>query len=46
MFIDGEVTAKCVEGDRHLVTIEQKATNQDGELSALGSGVVQLPSRG
>jgi acyl dehydratase len=39
--IEGRVTA--VEGD--LVTVEQRATQQDGELSALGSGIVRLPSR-
>jgi acyl dehydratase len=46
VYIDGVVKAKSVEGDRHLVTIEQKAVNQDGETSAIGTGVVQLPSRG
>jgi acyl dehydratase len=40
--IEGHVTA--IDGD--LVTIEQQATQQDGELSALGTGVVRLPSRG
>ncbi len=40
--IEGRVTA--IDGD--LVTIEQQATQQDGELSALGTGVVRLPSRG
>jgi hypothetical protein len=46
VFIDATVIGKSVEGDRHLVTIEQIARNQDGETSAIGSGVVQLPSRG
>ena len=46
IFIDGTVVEKLVEGDRHLVRIEQKALNQDGELSAIGSATVQLPSRG
>jgi len=44
--IDGSVTKKLVENGRHLVEIEQEARNQDGELSVLGSGVVELPKRG
>jgi len=40
------VTKKLVENGRHLVEIEQEARNQDGELSVLGSGVVELPKRG
>ena len=40
-----QVTRKYVEEGRHLVEIEQEARNQDGELSILGSGVVELPSR-
>jgi acyl dehydratase len=46
VFIDGSVVAKRVEDGRHLVAVEQKAVNQDGELSAIGSGLIQLPSRG
>ena len=45
LFIDGKVTAKRVENGRHLVDIEQQAVNQDGELSVLGTGTVELPSR-
>jgi acyl dehydratase len=45
LFIDGKVVRKYVEDGRHLVAIEQAAHNQDGELSVLGSGVVELPSR-
>jgi len=45
LFIDGKVVRKYVEDGRHLVAIEQSAQNQDGELSVLGSGVVELPSR-
>lgn len=45
LFIDGKITRKFRDGDRHAVEIEQEARNQDGELSALGSGVVWLPSR-
>jgi acyl dehydratase len=45
LFFDAVVKDKRVEGTRHLVTIEQEARNQDGELSVVGSAVVQLPSR-
>jgi hypothetical protein len=40
------VTRKYVENGRHLVTIEQEAHQQDDELSILGTGAVELPSRG
>ena len=42
--IDGTVTRKWVEGGRHLVEVEQEARNQDGELSVVGSGTIELPS--
>jgi acyl dehydratase len=45
LFIDGKVTRKFQQDGRGLVEIEQAAHNQDGELSILGSGVVELPSR-
>lgn len=45
LFIKAKVTRKYVEDGRHLVEIEQEARNQDDELSILGSGVVELPSR-
>jgi acyl dehydratase len=41
--IHAEVTA--VDTAAGVVTVEQKATQQDGELSALGTGTVRLPSR-
>jgi len=44
--IDGAVVRKLVEGGRHLVEIEQEARNQDGELSVVGGGLVELPARG
>ena len=34
------------ENGRHLVEISQEAHNQDDELSVIGSGIVELPSRG
>jgi acyl dehydratase len=43
--IDGKVVRKLVEGGRRLVEIEQEARNQDGELSVVGGGVVELPAR-
>jgi acyl dehydratase len=45
LFIKGKVKRKFVENGRHLVEIEQEATNQDKELSVLGGGVVELPKR-
>ena len=45
LFIDGKVTGKRVEGGRHLIDIEQEAKNQDGELSIVGTGTVELPSK-
>lgn len=45
LFIKGRVKRKYVEDGRHLVEIEQEARNQDDELSVVGSGVVELPSR-
>lgn len=46
LFIDGVVKRKFVEDDRRLVEVEQEAHNQDGDLSVLGSGGVELPNRG
>ena len=46
LFIKGKVKRKFVEEGRHLVEIEQEARNQDDEQSVLGSGLVELPSRG
>jgi acyl dehydratase len=45
LFITGKVTGKRVEDGRHLVDIEQEARNQDGELSIVGTGTVELPSK-
>lgn len=45
LFFKGKVVRKYVEDGRHLVEIEQEARNQDDELSVLGSGVVELPTR-
>jgi hypothetical protein len=45
LFIDGKVVRKYQEAGRHLVEIEQSAVNQDGELSVLGTGIVELQAR-
>ncbi|HSW04351.1 FAS1-like dehydratase domain-containing protein [Aquabacterium sp.] len=45
LFIKGLVKRKFVENGQYLVEIEQEARNQDDELSVLGTGVVELPSR-
>jgi acyl dehydratase len=45
VYINGEVTDRVVESDGTVFVITQKATNQDGELSATGIGRVKLPNR-
>lgn len=45
ILINSAVERKFVEGDRHLVEIKQRAEQQDGELSALGTAIVELPKR-
>ena len=45
LFIKGTVKRKFVEGGRHQVEIEQEGRNQDKELSVIGSGIVELPTR-
>ena len=45
LYIKGEVTRKFEEGGAYFAEIAQNATNQDGELSVLATGVVRLPSR-
>ncbi|CAN5483611.1 MaoC family dehydratase N-terminal domain-containing protein [soil metagenome] len=45
LFINGKVLRKFVEDGRHLVEIEQVARNQDDELSVVGSGIVELPTK-
>jgi hypothetical protein len=44
--ISGKVTDKSVDADgQPVVTISQEARNQHGDLSAVGTGIVRLPSR-
>ncbi len=45
ILIHGRVERKFVEDGKHLVEISQRAENQDGEMSAVGSAIVELPSR-
>ncbi len=44
LFIEGEVTRKLERDGQPCVEIAQRALNQDGELSAVGTGIVRLPS--
>jgi hypothetical protein len=46
IFIDGTVTKKFEENGKKYVEVEQKATTHRGELSAFGTSVAQLPSKG
>jgi len=46
LFINGSVTRKFEEGGRKLVEFDLLATNQDGERSAFGTAVAELPSKG
>ena len=45
IFIDGSVIRKFESEGRHLVEIQQRAETHRGETSAIGSAVVELPSR-
>ena len=46
IFIDGKITRKFEEDGKHLVEIEQKAITHRDELSAQGTAIVELPSKG
>lgn len=46
LFIKGRVKRKFFEDGKHMVEIEQEARNQDDELSAVGTGIVMLPTKG
>jgi len=45
VLINGSVVRKFEEQGRHMVEIQQQATTHRGEMSAIGSAVVELPSR-
>lgn len=44
-WLDGEVTSVSVKEDHTLVACELRATNQCGQRTATGTGVVRLPNR-
>lgn len=46
LFFSAKVARKWIEDGKHLVEITQEAHTQSNELSVLGSGIVELPSRG
>ncbi|NYT84513.1 FAS1-like dehydratase domain-containing protein [Pollutimonas harenae] len=45
LFIKGKVLRKFQEDGKFLVEIEQEGRNQDDELSVVGTGIVELPSK-
>ena len=45
LVIRGTVKDKRIENGRYLVEISQEARQQDNELSVIGTGLVELPSR-
>jgi acyl dehydratase len=45
LVIRGKVTDKRIENGRYLIEIQQEARQQNDELSVLGTGLVELPSR-
>jgi len=46
IFIEGEVTRKFEEDGKKLVEITQKAMTHRNEVSAFGTAIVELPSKG
>ncbi|AMO70561.1 FAS1-like dehydratase domain-containing protein [Sphingorhabdus sp. M41] len=46
IFIDGNVIRKYEDGGKKYVEIQQRAETHRGELSALGTAIVELPSKG
>jgi len=46
LFIEGEVARKFEREGLSCVEIAQRARNQQGELSAVGTGILHLPTRG
>ena len=45
ILIHGDVVRKFEKGGKYFVEIRQKAEQQDGELSAVGSCIVELPKK-
>jgi acyl dehydratase len=46
LYIKAKVSRKYTESGKHFIEIEQEAHNQDGDLSVVGRGIVQLPLKG
>lgn len=46
IIIEGSITRKWVEDGKHLVEVSQKAVTARDELSAHGTSIIELPSRG
>jgi len=46
ILIDGSVIRKFVENAKHYVEIQQRVETHRGELSAMGTAIAELPSRG
>jgi acyl dehydratase len=46
IFIDGTVVRKFEEGGKKLVEVQQRAETHRGELSAIGTAIAELPSKG
>ncbi|MDO6414950.1 MaoC family dehydratase N-terminal domain-containing protein [Sphingomonas sp. BIUV-7] len=46
IFIDGSVVRKFEEGGKKLVEVQQRAETHRGELSAIGTAIAELPSKG
>ncbi len=45
LYINGSVTGKRQVGNENIIDIEQRAENQDGELSIFGTAQVRLPDK-
>jgi acyl dehydratase len=45
LYFNGKIVGKRTEAGARLVDIEQEARNQDGELSVIGTAIVELPAR-
>ena len=46
LFINSKITHKYINKNHFLIKIKQKTLNQNNKLSILGTGIVELPSRG
>jgi acyl dehydratase len=46
IFIDGSVVRKFEENGKKLIEVQQRAETHRGELSAIGTAIAELPSKG